>query len=585
MGKVTAKSYLSPTMVLLAMDWDEGANTQDFLGFAIKRTPGFSPGPGQPNAASNWLPNRIGFNGANPGGGDMPSNQNPLQHFHWFDARINTADRGTVITYEIFPVTGTVGNLTLLQNKSATVKCTIPQVVVNGIGTYFNRAVVSSQAFSKQFGSITTHAQYVQALEWLSNGMDDALTAFINGADGKGLAGVAYHLTDNQWTIPALQNFKSKANFVYFLKEEPSGGDTTNLKTLITLKPKKNITFFPRTKTNIMHDKFLVRVTSDAPESSEAVLMGTANFTTEGLTQQANVIHTFESPGLAKLYMERHLLLRTDPSVANTAKGAKWSNKIKMPDATVRVFFPPEHPAPSHNAPAGSRISIDTVVNAVKAAKSSVFFSLFSVTDADLLDACLSVAQQGKLMRGLVNEIREPKPDAPENASTVAATWLFDRSQDDNMVVGHDNFEKGNVPNGFWFENNVLMDPSAPPSTKISKSFVPNVYVHQKIVIIDGESKHPIVYVGSANLSGNSTWHNDENLLEITDCPTLSSIYVAEFMRLYESYRARFAWNQSHPSGGSQSSGGFNLTKDSSWAAKDYRQGTMEFLARTILSK
>jgi phosphatidylserine/phosphatidylglycerophosphate/cardiolipin synthase-like enzyme len=583
MSKVTARSYLSPTMVLLAMDWDEGFNTPDFLGFAIKRTPGFSPGAGQPQTPFSWLPNRIGFNGANPGGGDMPSNENPLQHFHWFDARINDNDRGKTFTYDIFPVTGSFNNLNLVKAKSATIKCLIPQVVVNGIGTYFNRAVVSSQAFSKQFGVITTHAQYVQALEWLSNGMDNALTNFINAAEGKGLAIVTYHLTDTQWSIPALQNFKAKANVVYFLKEEASGGDTTNLKTVDTLSANKNITFFPRTKTAIMHDKFMVRTKSSNQDEAEAVLTGTANFTIEGLTQQANVIHTFESPELARLYMQRHLLLRKDPSVSDTATGAAWSAKIKMQGATIRVFFPPEKPAPTHSNPTGSRVSIDTIVNNVKAAKSSVFFSLFSVTDAALLDACLSVAQNGKLMRGLVNEISEPKPGAKENASTVAATWLYDRSKEDNMVVGHDSFRKGNVPNGFWFENNILKDPTAPASNVSSKKFIPNVYVHQKIVIIDGESNSPVIYVGSANLSGNSTWHNDENLLEITECKGLASAYVAEFIRLYETYRARFAWNKSHSADGTDT-GGFSLTKDSGWAAKDYKPGTMEYLARQTLS-
>jgi len=334
-----------------------------------------------------------------------------------------------------------------------------------------------------------------------------------------------------------------------------------------------------------MHDKFLVKVKGDDPQQATAVLTGTANFTTDGLTQQANVVHTFASPELAGLYMERHLKLRSDPSLAATAKGAQWSALIKMGPATIRVFFPPEAPAPSHSNPTGSRVSIDTVVEAVKDAKTSVFFSLFSVTDADLLTACLATAQNGKLMRGLVNEISEPKTGAPQNASTAAATWLYERSNDDDMVVGHSDFQKGTVPNGFWFESNVLHDPNAKPAAGKSKTYIPNVYVHQKIVIIDGESASPTIYVGSANLSGNSTWHNDENLLELTECPGLSATYVAEFLRLYETYRARFAWNQAHPAGSpATTTDGFKLAKDSSWAAKDYKPGTMEYLARTILS-
>jgi hypothetical protein len=36
---VAARAYLSPTLVLLAFDWPSGAARDDFLGFAIERTP------------------------------------------------------------------------------------------------------------------------------------------------------------------------------------------------------------------------------------------------------------------------------------------------------------------------------------------------------------------------------------------------------------------------------------------------------------------------------------------------------------------------------------------------------------------
>ncbi len=35
------RAYLSPTLVLLAFDWIEGKSNPEFLGFAIKRSPGF----------------------------------------------------------------------------------------------------------------------------------------------------------------------------------------------------------------------------------------------------------------------------------------------------------------------------------------------------------------------------------------------------------------------------------------------------------------------------------------------------------------------------------------------------------------
>ncbi|PWT74722.1 MAG: phospholipase [Bacteroidetes bacterium] len=585
MSNVALNSYLSPTLVLLAIDWDEGNGNNDFLGFAIKRTPGFRPKQGQPQNASDWLPNRLGFNGPNPGGADAPSNTNPIQHFVWWDSRIDTEDRGSTFTYQAYPVKGPASNPQLIEDKNTTIQCKIPMVEEQGIGTYFNRAVVSSQAFAREFGNITTTEEYQRALAWLSNGMNDALQSFIEKAKGSGMAGAAYHLTDEEWVIPALKVFPDPASFVYFFKAPSAagkGGDDANSKTIDELSSNHQIVFDKRTKTNIMHDKFIVRCKNGA--DAQAVLTGTANFTTEGLTQQANVVHTFESPALADLYLQRQILLQKDPTVGQTADGAAWSDPIQIGDATIRVFFAPEKPAGNpRNGAAGSRLSIDEVVNAVKSAQSSVMFSLFSATDGQLLDACKSVADGGKLMRGLVNEISSTDPSATDdgtaNASKVAATWLFERSKEDNMVVGHDSFGQNNTPTGFWQESNTLRDPSKPaPSGNGANKFIPNVYVHQKIVIVDGETANPKIYVGSANLSGNSTWHNDENLLEITKCPRLAKTYVAEFMRLYEQYRARFSWNRRQANGNHSDT--FTLTSDASWAKNDYTPGTMEFIAR-----
>ncbi|MBC7450435.1 MAG: phospholipase, partial [Cytophagales bacterium] len=517
----------------------------------------------------SWLPNRIGFDGPNPKGKDLPSNQNPIQHFSWWDARIDSEDRGSTFTYEVFPVVGPWDNLKLLTKKSRTIDCRIPKVEEQKIGTYFNRAVVSSQAFINEFGAAPTGAKYHQALSWLTNGMNEAIVSFIK--ESEEFDGVIYHLADTEWVLPALQETNAKVSFVYYYKPTSasgkSPGDATNLKAIQLLKKKKNITFYPRTKTSIMHDKFLIRKKNNIPI---AVLMGTANFTTEGLTSQANVIHTFDSPSLAVLYQRRHDLLAGDPAVAATAKEAAWSDKIKIGDVRVRVFFPPE--------PGKSRSSIDVVVDAVKDAKSSVIFSLFSATDQPLLDACFSAADEGKLMYGLVNTINEPKSTDKETAATIAAIRLYNRSKDDFDVVGHADFNKGDEPAGFWWETSKLSVPGA----KTSGTFAPEVFVHNKFIVIDGETSLPTIFVGSANMSGNSVWHNDENLIEITKCPRISEIYIAEFMRLYEHYRARLAWNRRQKDT-TASKKTFALSKNTGWAAKDYKPGTPEYKSRTIL--
>ena len=80
--------------------------------------------------------------------------------------------------------------------------------------------------------------------------------------------------------------------------------------------------------------------------------------------------------------------------------------------------------------------------------------------------------------------------------------------------------------------------------------------IHHKFIVIDAETDHPIIYTDSNNLSENPTHRNDENLLEIKGSPELAQTYFAEFMRLYDHYRARALWNMAHPAKNEKLEGG-----------------------------
>src|SRR5258707_4602650 len=112
------RSFTSPTLVLLAFDWPDGDAKADFLGFAIERTLGFD------GAAQSWLPNRIGFDGPNPDQSDFRSDEAPIQKFYWWDARINTRDRGSKFLYRVVPVTGTPGDLKLNDDQKGEIEIT-----------------------------------------------------------------------------------------------------------------------------------------------------------------------------------------------------------------------------------------------------------------------------------------------------------------------------------------------------------------------------------------------------------------------------------------------------------------------------
>lgn len=549
MEKVRSRAYLSPTLVLLAFDWPDGGARKDFLGFAIRRSPGFE---GQ---AESWLPNRVGFEGPAAGGGDLPSNTSPIQKFLWWDARIDDPDRGKTFTYTIAPVVGKPEAPALLGECAGDLVITIPRPfdASLGVATYFNRAVVSSQAFAKKFPGKLDQARLHAALTWLANGLQTVIPEFLKGSHE--VEGAIYHLTDEEWVIPALQDYSGQASLVY----NKTAKDDANADSVAALENK--VEFVARTRAKIMHDKFLVRVQDGEPV---ALLTGSANFTTEGLSTQANVLHVFESRGLARLYRDRKTLLAQNLTLGKTAAEVTgWSEPVSVGEARIRVFFSPE--------PKGERESIDTIVKAVEEARSSVLFCLFMPTDAKLREAAFAAGDQGKMMFGLINKISEGDPEEePADAGAKARVEIYHRSRGNKDVYAHALFPRDDVPEGFWFESSSLPG-------KASKF---PVYIHHKFLVIDGETDHPTVYTGSANMSKAALENNDENLLEIKGSRTLASIYLAEFMRLYEHYRARAVWGRAKHDNWKT----FSLQRDARWAKKAYTPGTPEFKSRVNMA-
>jgi hypothetical protein len=94
-------------------------------------------------------------------------------------------------------------------------------------------------------------------------------------------------------------------------------------------------------------------------------------------------------------------------------------------------------------------------------------------------------------------------------------------------------------------------------------------------------------------MSDNSVHKNDENLLEIRHSPELAQLYFAEFLRLYEHYRARALWNYAHgkrrdakaPVRKAPNLATFTLkTRRDDWVRGAYQAGTPEFIARVNLA-
>jgi PLD-like domain len=528
MTKIIAKAYTSPSLVLLAMDWPDGELRHDFLGFAIQRTPGFQNNKTGLFSDHSRLPNRIGFNGPPPNGQpDPPSSQAPIQKFLWWDARLDGLTA-------IFPIGGTSNNLNLIQSDGGLVEAVIPKHVEFGIGTWFNRAVMSSQAFSRILSAMgigkdqkPSVADTLKLRAWLANGMERPLPDFINSASP--LVGAIYHSTDMLWVIPALKTVmaQSAVGLVYDAKIVKEDGKPKVNPNGAAVKILKDVKFFPRNKTNIMHNKFLIAGESLLTTTGSRPIQltcGSTNHTTEGLTSQANLVHTFASPELAELYLERFRLLKKNPTKGNTAKETGWSHTVSIGDAGIRVFFSPE-PGKPHIS---DSLSIETIVEAIHAAHSSVIFCLFTPTDERLRQACFTVGDAGKMMFGIVNRVVSNEPNISTSTSgkiradELAALEIYHRSKDKKDVIGAEFFNATAVPAGFEPELNIF------PGTK--PPGFPPVIIHHKFIVIDAETESPIIYTGSANMSGNSVFNNDENLLEIKGSRRLARVYLAEFL-------------------------------------------------------
>lgn len=571
MAKVTIKAYASPTCILLAFDWPDGEKHSNFLGFAIRRDPGYGP-----DNKPQYLFNKLDFEPIGENSRPKPSSEAPIQKFNWWDSGIDTGDRGKTFTYTVTPVLGTGAKDLKLQEKSAgTIKVTVPEILDGKIASYFNRAVVSAQSFL----SLKSESLQKQ-MAWLANGLQDAIPDILRESDAFDCA--IYHLSDGLWILPAFKAFPGRGSLIYFAK----GDDTKSEAGAEYLAGRNNISLHRRDAiAKLMHNKFIV---SHKDGKEAAVLMGSTNFTPGAQTVQANLLHILHSPQLAKLYAERAHMLAANRKTADIAKFAGWREVTDIPGSKIRVFFLPE--------PSKQRQFLDTVTDAVENARSSVLFCMFTASDEALMNAIFAKGDSpDHLIYGLINAIANPnkltaKGEKRTNLPKIAAT-IYHRANSKTDTMSYDVFGR-DAPRGFLPELRSIdtseFDVSAASADDDGKPhFVPAVHIHHKFIVIDGDTDAPTIYTGSPNFSAAAEHGNDENVLEIKGNARLAQVYVAEFMRLYNHYRARALWDKSRDGQPKQKSkiaspsGALVLkTSRDEWAKAAFTPGTKEYLAR-----
>jgi hypothetical protein len=191
---VKVKAYSGTTGVLLAFNV-EPDKREDLLGFAISR----ETTTGNLAGRIGWLQGMLDFPETSKGKGELlATNVAPIQKFRWSDYAVYP---GTGYAYTVQPVykLASVDTVTAADRRIFLEAGPRVEIATQGFEgedmIMFNRAVASSQAFSRRFpdldaeieaaraaGTLGDKSLPQRALDWLSRGLVERMEAFLNEA-------------------------------------------------------------------------------------------------------------------------------------------------------------------------------------------------------------------------------------------------------------------------------------------------------------------------------------------------------------------------------------------------------------------
>lgn len=486
-GPLTVRAISGTYVVLLGIDVDRAAMAGSH-GFGIERLD-------HTEGEHRWLPNNLRFAAVAESPDPAIAKQwgtdyNPLQTYLWGDY---TAKPDHVYTYVVHSMGGEPGErMVPRQTVSVRVRTEQPE----NQGVWFNRGVISSQAYAQRFSN--KHPRDVangEAWRWLSRGLLEAFQDFVG------------HAVDERWDVHgslyefrhagAIEAFavaKRAGARIHLVVEEGAANEAAAEAAGLT----EHITW--RRNAVIPHNKFVVLSRDGMPI---AVWTGSTNLTENGIYGQSNVGHSHASRGLADQYLEYWAQLKGDPkySVLNDWVDAQNPLPEHWPVGTTAVF-----------SPRTRATALDRYVE-LFAGAGELVCGTFPFT----LDSRFAALLPGEhpALRYLLFE--DPK----------RAKAAIEQVDDTKTVIVAGNF----VPEG----------PLEGWAGELKNPLSHNVeYIHTKFLLIDPLSDDPVVVTGSANFSENSSTRNDENMLVIRGETAVADIYFTEFMRLFEHYKFRF---------------------------------------------
>jgi len=479
----------------------------------------------------------------------------PIQSFCWADY---TAKAGRRYLFRIVPLHGTVKNAKLDDAAAVTLDITTEQPIGSppasaaaGVrhDVHFNRGVIGSQAYAREFGNRMPDADNPRAEEmrWLSRGLFEALVGFIGLAgDGMGLRAALYEFHYQPVANAFVKAIEAGAD-VKIVYDAESNYKTENEATIHDAGLDDLGAVVPRTVSEgIRHNQFIVLMKGKKPV---AVWTGSTNISDGGIFGHSNVGHIVWDKTVAQAYLEywQRLAANLTPTKLRAPnKAATPLPKKKTPKNSVRPVFSARDEKESND-------TLQWYADRVAEAK-----ELACMTFAFNIDETFQ-----KVLQADNDVLRYVVKDDPLGETEIIG-------QDRDVVFAAGAYLDGGALAKFLSER--------------SNPLNSNRYIHNKFILVDPLSKDPLVITGSANFSKPSQRINDENMLVIRGNTRVADIYFGEFMRVFDHHYARYIVRLLSEAGKADPDAGYLKARTVEWLPSHFNPASYKAKRRTYFA-
>jgi phosphatidylserine/phosphatidylglycerophosphate/cardiolipin synthase-like enzyme len=485
------------------------------------------------------LPALAGFkNDPDVGKPGHTTEQAPVQKFLWKDL---TAKRGGLYKYKVVPLQGTFPNLQPIPGIVPLISNPVQLSPNRGvISSYFNRGILATQATAHALtdgkGGAPSQSVLLQRIVQPNDPLrkslaGDLITAVKCLVDRARQQGGACYCALYELTDPELKQELIGAPFVHLILSDAGNNDEENLPARTALH-ESHVDIADRImpKGHIGHNKFVVY--ADAAGKPAAVLLGSTNWTANGLCAQTNNSLVIESSALAAEYMDYWQRLRADTDQAGGDSNKLQSATLRTDDNHVRpvqlednsaeidLWFSPNTQSTSKTSTSPNDMA--EVFDLISKAQQAVLFLVFQPGAPSIVDAAAQ-AQKANPQLFVRGAVTDPKAVGQFNTDLI-----HDASQkpDSYQVVAatgiQDQF-------GVW-------------EKELNQAG--HAIIHDKIVVIDPFFENCVVVTGSHNLGWRASSNNDENMVIVKGHRGLAEAYVTHVLDVYDHYRWRYRLKQ-----------------------------------------